>query len=261
MITNLPGEDGYRLQRLMVAWRAPGRPFSAPTVVSAAPLAAVPQFDAAGAAYLASPCSGSVAIAPTHSRSFHRTIVTSRAAQSFTLALSGAGHGIAAWVAGACSYSESSASGNGPVLASVLRAGTFGTQIALTPPATAAFDASAVAVPGGITVSWSAYIGNTSNSAAYSLLIDANGVPGTTQHAPTAVPLATDGGGDVLFAPTASAPSGPGVFVQPAGGGADQPGPAPSGQQEASAVAPAGRVIALIWASNNTTLELSVWLP
>jgi len=106
-----------------------------------------------------------------------------------------------------------------------------------------------------------ATISSSDNSAAFSVQIDPNGVVVTTQQAPTTLPLAADGGGDVLLEPVGQPPSAPGVFVRPAGGGSDQPGPAPLGQEEGWAVAPAGRVIALIWASDNTTLELSVWLP
>ena len=51
-----------------------------------------------------------------------------------------------------------------------------------------------------------------------------------------------------------------GDFVRPAGGGADQPGPVTWGQATA-ALSPAGRVIAVIWYPDNTTLDLSIWRP
>ncbi len=144
--------EGYTEQRVVVAWHRPGRPFGPPTVVRAAPLGSVPQFDAAGTAYLSGRCGGTVAIAPAHSRRFSRTIVTSGAAKSFTLALSGAGQGLAAWVAGACSYDELTPPQPGTVFVSLLRASGFDTPFALT--AAPAESADAVATPAGVTVSW-----------------------------------------------------------------------------------------------------------
>jgi hypothetical protein len=241
--------EGYTQQRVVVAWHRPGRPFGPPTVVRAAPLGSVPQFDAAGTAYLAGSCSGTVAIAPAHSRRFRRTIVTRGAAQSFTLALSGAGKGLAVWVAGACSYDEAAGNQSGTVLVSRLRARGFVTPFVLT--AAPAESADAVASATGVTVSW--YDGTT-----HIVQIDANGVPGTVQDDPTALPLGADGGGDVLFAPVAQL--GFGDFVRPAGGGADQPGPAPWGPGT-WAVSPAGRAIALMWYPDVTKLDLSIWRP
>ena len=106
-----------------------------------------------GTAYLSSHCSGTVAIAPAHSRQLPPAIVTRGAAQSFTLALSGAGQGLAAWVAGACSYERTAASTPGPVLVSVLRAGGFAAPFALSRRRRSSVDA--VASPAGVTVSWS----------------------------------------------------------------------------------------------------------
>ena len=241
--------EGYAEQRVVVAWHRPGRPFGPPTVVRAAPLGSVPQFDATGTAYLSAKCSGTVAIAPAHSRRFSRTIVTGGPAKSFTLAVSGARQGLAAWVAGACSYDETTPPQNGAVLVSLLRAGRFVTPFTLT--AAPAESADAVASPTGVTVSWH-------DGTSHIVQIDANGVPGTVQDAPTALPLGADGSGDVLFTPVT--PSGFGDFVRPAGGGADQPGPAPWGQGT-SAVSPAGRAIALIWSPDMTKLDLSIWRP
>jgi hypothetical protein len=240
---------GYTQQRVVVAWHRPGRPFGPPTVVGAAPLGSVPQFDAAGTAYLSGNCSGAVAIAPAHSRHFSRTIVTRGPVQSFTLALSGAGQGLATWVAGACSYDQAAGNQGGTVLVSLLRASGFVTPFALT--AAPAESADATASPTGVTVSW--YDGTN-----HIVQIDANGVPGTVQDGPTAIPLGADGGGDVLFAPAVQV--GFGDFVRPSGGGADQPGPAPWGEGTA-AVSPAGRVIALIWYPDMTKLDLSIWRP
>lgn len=220
----------------------------------AAPLASVPQFDAAGTAYLSARCSGTVAIAPAHSRRFRRTIVTRGAAKSFTLALSGAGKGLAAWVAGACTYSETTPPQSGAVLVSLLRANRFDTPFALTAaPTESAF---AAATPPGVTVSWYVRAANQTEEP-FSTQIGADGVPGTVQDDPAALPLSADSNGDILFSPLS--PTAP-PFVRPAGGGADQPGPAPWGQGK-SAVNPAARAIALIWSPNMTQLDLSIWHP
>jgi hypothetical protein len=243
------GGGGYAEQQVVVACHSPGRPFGAATVVRAAPLGAVPQFDAAGTAYLSSSCSGTVAIAPAHSRRFRATIVTKGATQSFTLALSGAGQGLGTWVAGACSYNQASGNQGGAVLVSILRAGGFVTPFALT--SAPAEWADAVASPIGVSVSW--YDGTS-----FMVQVDANGVPGTVQDGPTALPLGVDGGGDVLFAPVVQL--GFGDFVRPAGGGADQPGPAPWGQGT-WALSAAGRVVAVLWYPDMTKLDLSTWRP
>ena len=242
--------EGYAEQRVVVAWHRPRRPLGPPTVARAAPLGSLPQFDAAGTAYLSANCSGTVAMAPAHSRRFSRTIVTGGPAKSFTLALSGARQGLAAWVAGACSYDETTPPQNGAVLVSLLRASGFVTPFALT--AAPAESADAVASPKGVTVSWH-------DPTGHIVQIDANGVPGTVQDGPPALPLGANGSGDVLFAPVVQL--GFGDFVRPAGGGADQPSPAPWGQGT-SAVNPAGRAIALIWWSPDMTkLDLSIWRP
>jgi len=243
-----PG-GGFAQQRVVVAWRSPGGPFGPPTVVRAAPLGAVPLFDAAGTAYLSSACSGTVAIAPAHSRRFRATIVTRGAAQSFTLALSGAGQGLATWVAGACSYDEASGNQGGPVLVSILRAGGFATPFALS--SAPASSVEAVVSATAVTVSW--YDGSS-----FIVQVTANGIPGTVQEGPTALPLGADGGGDILFVPVVAL--GFGDFVAPAGGGPDQPGPVSRGQATA-ALSPAARVIALIWYPDMTALDLSIWRP
>ena len=260
--------EGYAEQRVVVAWHRPGRPFGPPTVVRAAPLGSLPQFDAAGTAYLSGKCSGTVAMAPAHSRRFSRTIVTRGAAKSFTLALSGARQGLAAWVAGACSYVETTPPQNGAVLVSLLRASGFVTPFALT--AAPAESADAVASPTSVTVSWDVRAANGIEEP-FSAQIDANGLPGATQQGANAViPITADGRGDVLLrggrAANTYGPGAPGpgpladkLFVRPAGGGPDQPAPAPSFGE--AAAAPAGRTIALIWSPDMTKLDLSIWRP
>ncbi len=258
--------EGYAQQRVLVAWHRPGRPSGPPTVVRAAPLGSVAQFDAAGTAYLSARCSGTVAVAPAHRRRFSRTIVTRGPAKSFTLSLSGAGRGLAAWVAGACSFDETTPPQPGSVLVSLLRARRFATPFALAAPAESA---NAVATAAGATVSWSVRTANGVEEP-FSAQLDATGLPGATQQGASAViPITADGHGDVVLRGGRAANTyGPGapspgplagkLFVRPSGGGPDQPAPAPFGEVVA---APFGGAIALIWSPDATKLALSIWRP
>jgi len=262
----VPGE-GYAQQRVVVAWHRPGRPFGPPTVVRAAPLGSVPQFDAAGRAYLSGSCSGTVASAPPHSRRFSPTIVTRGAARSFTLTLSAAGQGLAAWIAGPCAYGELTPPQPGPVFVSLLRGSELLPPLALsTAPAESAY---AAATPAGATVCWEARAANGVEEP-FSAQVSAGGLPGTTQQGAEAIiPVTADGRGDLLlrggraantYGPGAPAP-GPladKLFVRPAGGGPDQPAPTPYGD---AAAAPSGRTIALIWSPALTKLDVSIWRP
>lgn len=259
--------EGQAKQRVLVTWHRPGRPFGSPAVVSAAALGSVPQFDAAGTAYLSSRCSGAVAIAPAHTRRFSRTIVTGGAAKSFALALSGPGQGLATWVAGACSFSETTPSQPGAVLVRLLKAGRFAGPFTLT--TAQAESAQAVATPAGATVSWDTRATNNVEEP-FSAQLDPNGLPGAVQQGTDAViPIAADGRGDVLLrggraantyglgAP-APGPLADKLFVRPVGGGADQPAPGPLGEAAAN---PHGRTIALLSAPEMTKLTLSIWHP
>ena len=245
-----------------LAWREPGRPFGAPRLMREAPREAVPQFDSRGAAYLSGPCSGLVRIAPPRSHRFSRTVVlTGKQVFSFTLALSGGGRGVAAWVSGECQGHMP-----GPVLASVMKGGRFGRPLALTSAATQAVGARAVAAPGGDTVVY--YAGRAAGQPsgwpeASVVQIGAGGVPGATQTLPVNAPVASasDGGGDLVFEPTPGPSAGP-MFVRPAGGGADEPAPS-SGL--VAVAAPVGRAVAVAWNTSPTgsgpTMALSVWRP
>lgn len=263
--------EGYAEQRVVVAWHRLGRPFGSPTVVRAAPLGSVPQFDVAGTAYLSSRCSGTIAIAPAHSRRFGRTIVTGGAAKSFTLALLGAGQGLATWIAAPCSYDELAPPQPGAALVSLMRAGRFLAPFALT--TAPAESAEAVATPPGATVSWYALVANGLEEP-FSAQIGANGLPGATQQGANAViPVIADGSGDaVLRGARAANTYGPGapvpgpladrLFVRPAGGGPDQLAPAPFGVFQEVAAAPAGHTIAMLWSPDMMrTLDLSIWRP
>ena len=259
-------DEGYAQQRVVVAWHRPGRPFGSPRVVRGAPLGSVPQFDAGGAAYLSGSCSGAVAIAPAHSGRFSLRPVTSGSAKSFTLALSGAGQGLAAWVAGACSYDETTPPRSGSVLFSLMRGGAFAKPQPLAPAAGEVIRSSAVALPLDGLVSWEVRAADGAEEP-FSAEIGANGVPGATQQGATAViPIAADAYGDVAlvggraansYGP-AAAPMAP-PFVRPAGGGPDQP--APSALFSSLTAAPAGRAFAVTWLSSLSTLQLSVWRP
>jgi hypothetical protein len=254
-----------------VAWRAPGHPFGRPQVLREGPGGAVPQFDARGTAYLSGYCNGFVLIAPSRTHHFERTVVITREpVHDFTLSLSGAAHGLAAWTDEPCSFdAEGPGPPLGPVFASVLSAGTFGTPLELTPADTEAAYSDAVAIPGGGTVTW--VTERSHGVGTFSLQIGADGLPGAIQQISGAfAPVTADGGGDQVFGPVLgspiAAPASP-VFVRPAGGGPDQPapegrGPAPVAETVA---APFGRAVAAAWNTSPTgsgpSMALSVWRP
>jgi len=248
-------------ENVVAAWRSPGRAFTAPEPVAAAPLGGAPAFDAAGTAYLASSCSGSVAIAPPGSRRFRPAVVTSGPVSYFKLSLSGAGQGLAAWVAGACSYDEEVLNAPGPVLAATLSGGSFTPAVVLAAAPTQAEDVIPAAVPaGGGSVSWFTYDGTT--FTALSVAIDAGGHPGATvSSANPMTEVGSDSGGDLVFAPAPVTGAGAGagsVLVQPASGGAAQIAPATPGS--ALALAPSGRVVVCAWYATGG-LDVSVWRP
>lgn len=256
-----------------VAWRAPGHPFGRPQVLREGPGGAVPQFDAHGTAYLSGYCNGFVLIAPSHTRQFQRTVViTRRPVHDFTLSLSGAAHGLAAWTDEPCSFdAEGPGPPLGPVFATILSAGTFGKPLELTPADTGASYSDAVAIPGGGTVTW--VTEGPHGAGAFSLQIGAGGLPGATQQiAGGFAPIAADGGGDQVFTPLPgsliAAPANPAVFVRPAGGGPDQPAPegrGPASPETETVAARFGRAVAAAWNTSpiggRPTMALSVWRP
>lgn len=249
-----------------VTWRAPGHHFGTSKVLRNAPGGAIPQFDARGTAYLNGYCNGFVMTAPAHSHRFGRTVVlTPRQVLGFTLSLAGAGHGLAAWIAGECSFDAAAGNTPGPVFASVLSAGTFGKPLRLTPAVAQAYSSNSVAVPGGGTVTWGATYYNPFLTGIFSVQIGADGLPGATQQITSGSAAVTaDGGGDEVFTPSPPAPHP--VFIRPAGGGADQPAPKSPGSPGGVAVAaPVGRAVAAVWNTSPTgggpTMALSVWRP
>jgi hypothetical protein len=254
----------WKPEGVHIAWRAPRHRFGASRLLRDAPGGAIPQFDTRGNAYLHGFCEGIVLVAPAHSHRFTRRLVlTSKPVLDFGLSLAGAGRGLASWIAGECSFDAAAGNTPGPVFSSVLSAGAFGTPLALTPAGSQVYYSNAVAVPGGGTVTWAT--NGPSGAGTFSLPIGANGLPGATQQI-TGGPIAliADGGGDEVFGfppniglPPFTSPSS--VFVRPAGGGADQPAPAPYGQ--VAVAAPVGRAAALAWSSSRTDMALSVWRP
>jgi len=264
---------------MLVAWHAPGRRFGAPQGLPTAPMGALPQFDARGTAYLNGFCNALVLRAPAHTHHFGRPVVlTSSPVLSFSLSLSGAGKGLAAWVRGGCSFDAAAGDTPGPVFFSVLHAGTFTKPTALTSAAIEAAYSNAVATPGGGTLTWASnYLPPASPGAfglpgAFSHQVGADGHAGPAQPITNGlVALTADGGGDVVFAPPADyfqqlssfGPPNP-VFVRRAGGGADQPAAVNSGQ--VAVAAPAGRAVALVWNTSANgiiggSLAFSVWRP
>jgi len=246
-------------ENVVAAWRSPGRAFTTPEPVAAAPLGAVPAFDAAGTAYLASGCSGTVAIAPAGARRFRPAVVTSGPASYFKLSLSGAGQGLAAWVAGACSYDEEVLNAPGPVLAATLSAGSFTPAVVLAGAPTQAENVIPAAVPaGGGSVSWFTY--DPTGFTALTVAINADGHPGpTVSSANPITEVGADSGGDLVFAPAPVTGAGSAsLLVQPAGGAAAQIAPATPGA--ALALPPSGRAVACAWYTT-AALDVSVWRP
>jgi hypothetical protein len=254
-----------------VAWRTPGRPFGAPRVLPDAPGGANARFDAGGTAYLYGYCSSSVLSAPAQTHRFVRAAVpTSGSILGFSLSLAGAGRGLASWISGECSFDAAAGNTPGRVYASILSAGRFSKPVAVSPPGSAIYQSTVVAVPGGGTISWE-LVGDA-GAEAVSVQVGAGGQPGAT-HLITdeKVVVAADGGGDeVLGWPLGwpiylpSLPH-PGPVVRPAGGASDQ---SASGYEGKVAVAaPTGRAVASAWntspnfARPSSTIELSVWRP
>ncbi len=255
------GGYSFRPRGGVVAWRAPGHGFGAAQRVAAAPLGAAPQFDTRGTAYLDSSCSGRILIAQAHSHRFRRSVVLAAGpVLSLTLSLAGPGQGLAAWIAGSCSYDEAVGSTPGPVLMSVLHAGAFAKPQMLSSASTQALYSNVVAVSTGGTASWLA-AGGPLGFTESTLQIAADGVPGPTQQANNEViALTADGGGDVVLSGARGFGRPPNVvLVRPVGGGADQPSPVGSG--ELAAATPIGRAVALAAYAGPATLEVSVWRP
>lgn len=272
-------ESGSPIDGPAVAWRSPGRGFGVPRPLIGSvkvplsiphELGPIPQFDAHGTAYISGPCDGIVFTAQSHRHRFEGPIVVAPPpAAGFTLSLAGAGIGVAAWVRGICTTIPSGANMTGPLLAGVLHAGTFGKPQALTSTPVQADRIKAVAVPaGGGTVSWDAYVVSSGSQTftTFSVQLDAGGAPGPLQSGQQIlgglVPVATDGGGDEVLEPDASAQGR--AVVRPVSGGPSQLAPSPYGGVLATA-APIGRAVALAWSTKlpggGSALELSVWRP
>ncbi len=239
-----------------LASRAPGHGFSRTRSVGAAAQGALPQFDSSGRLYLVSACSGRVLLAAPGSLSFRRTVtLTAGPVSDLTLALSGAGEGLASWIAGACSSDQAVGNTPGPVMASLLRSGTFAAPKTLTAPGAKAFYLTAAAVPGGGALGW-VLAGISGVPLPATALV---GTPAVSATAPAGVvPLIADGGGDVLFGPTRVLVAAGPFFIRPAGGSPDQTLATRSGE---AAVAPFGRAVAIAGYGGSATLWLSVWRP
>jgi hypothetical protein len=213
----------------------------------------MPSFDAAGRAYLHSSCSGRVLLAVPGSHSFRRVVTVARGAvRDLVLGLSGPGEGLASWIPTACSVDDASGPFPGPVLASVLRGGTFATPLAVTAAGVGALDSVGVAVPGGGIVSAFA-------TAANGFPTTANVSLGTAPPLPAgAAVVAADGGGDIVFESPIGQLSPAAVAVIPAGGAPAQTAPLRLG---VTAVAPFGRTVARACQEGKGPLRLSVWRP
>ena len=251
-------------------WRIPRHPFATRQVLSR-PRAQeteggdpedgpVPAFDALGAAYLWAPCYGVIRIAAPHTRHFGRPIVvTSEGANGFSLSVSGAGNGLAAWTRSGCP--SAAGDGVGAVVIRPLRAGRFlaprfpfGPEVFPGGLDVFAPLAHAVALPSGAgTVTWPARVGlgSTQITADGSLLPARSNTDGI-------VPIAADGGGDQIIARSYFNGT-PVMWLRPADGSPDQQ--APAGDGELAVAAPLGRAVALAWPAVPGVTQLSVWRP
>ena len=236
-----------------LARRAHGRGFSAPELVREAPEGARAVFDVAGTGYLYSPCSGRVLMSSPGSRRFARIVTLARGPVSdLALGTSGAGEGLATWVAGACSTDQAVGNLPGAVLASALKGGVFAAPTVLTGPGVQAYGARSAAVPGGGVASWRT---TGSNGVAVPALQTVGG-PGPFAPVPAdSEPLASDGGGDILFTPSPIWPSEPMTqLVLPRRGAPAEPAPSNTGEL---AAAPFARLAVDAFFSSGP--KLSVW--
>ncbi|MBI5106873.1 MAG: hypothetical protein HZB46_18150 [Solirubrobacterales bacterium] len=254
-----------------VAWRTAGHRFgraarlSAPRLVipvQATP--AVPAFDAAGTAYVSSPCDSVVLRTRPGGRRFTtRTTLGPRQVLGFSLSVSRAGRGLASWVAGRCTADVMAGDTPGPVVARALAGGRFGAPQQLSTSATA-YATAAVALPDGSgSVSWAER--NDDRGDVLRSAVGADGVASAPQPVADAlVPVtATRAGDQVLALAFANPPvvPGPTLLVRPAGGGPDQPAPHAPSLLVASSD---GRAVAATWSTGvpvGSRMAVSVWRP
>jgi hypothetical protein len=262
-------------ERDAVAWHRAGRRFGTVRRLSRSSRAPSDPdglrvaFDAGGAAYVWGSCDAALLRAPARSTRFAAPIVLGGRARGFTLALSGSGRGLASWAAGKCSYGAEDPPELGPVSASVLRGGTFASPVALTAPDTRADGANAIALPGGGIVSFRAYDASSFAGRTFTVPLTSAGFGPARPVAGGLVPIAADGGGDLLLQDTGTVYSTGRVVLRPATG-ADEPAPATAITAPAAHAMPAaGRGAALLWRTVAHTdiyapaqrLALAVWRP
>ena len=236
-----------------LAWRAPHHGFGAARLIREAPEGARPVYDAAGTAYLYSPCSGRVLMSSPGSRNIARLVTLARGPVSdLQLSTSGAGEGLLTWVAGACSTDQAVGNVAGPLLASALKGGVFAAPSALTAPGVQAYGARSAAVTGGGVASWLT-TGSNGVAVPSSRIV---GAPGPFAPIPAgSEPVASTGGGDILFTPARIFPAqAASQFVLPRRGAPLEAAPSTGG---VLASAPFARLAAVAWYSAG--LKLSVW--
>jgi hypothetical protein len=218
-------------------------------------------FDAGGTGYAWAECDGVVRIARPH-RGFTRSLaLTTGQALDFSVSVTRAGTGLAAWSAAPCSTDAAATGQGGPAFASILGGGRFGPPVALTAATAHAFRTSALAAPGGGgTVTWQ------EGGGTFVTPVAATGVFGPAGPAAAGLaPFAADGGGDQVLAGRGSEDSLPqfGVVVRRADGAPDEAAPRDHGTL--AAASPLGRAFALTWNTSPTGAggrqAIAVWLP
>ena len=250
-----------RLIRPAAAWRAPRRPFGPPRALSGSSrlpraMGPIASFDAVGAAYVWGWCSGVVLRAAPGSHRFGDPVVLAPRALAFDLALGGPGEGLATWIDGSCTSDPAAGSVPGPVFASALHAGRWGTPLALTAASEQAVNTVAFAgQAGGGVASWATPAG------VFSADLPAGGLAGPSRGIPDGlVPVALADEDNEILAGATTFPSSfvqGGVRVYSEGGAAQD---APAGYGALAVAAPPGGAAALAWPVPGS-LAVSVWRP
>lgn len=285
------GSSSAQVDKVTVAWRAPGHAFGTPRALSSprvqpvtpglGRIGVIPSFDAHGSAYLAGECEAVVVSAPPHSHRFAHPAKLAQGPQlGVSFSVTGSGNGLASWAHGRCATDVMVPDRRGPVFASVMRAGRFGPvqRLSAGPADGSGAGTHALWVPGsGGTVTWQGFSARLGVSGVLGLAQPIIGDP--------LAPVAVDGGGDQFLTATSVIPDNtysrpvggypvwsgvvvppagggpdqraPGVVVRPAGGRADQPAPLSDGLL--AVASPVGRAALMVTGDN--PLTLSVWRP
>jgi hypothetical protein len=250
-----PGSTG-------VAWREPGRAFTASTRLARPAPGLMPgeapqsdngvTFDARGRAYLWSTCDGVLRVARAGSRSLRLVRVTAGRALGLYFSVTPSGRGLATWADSRCTTDPAAGSEPGPVHVRAFRSGAFGPRLDLTGASgehLTGRTTGALALPGA-----GALVLAFAESRPVQVGLDADGVQqSVSEVADWRIPFAADAGGSVILpAPHA------GLVVRNADGSEE---PLPDGGPASAAAVPNGRGFAAVWAPDERRLRVALWRP